>query len=1043
MSRPEEQGSQAFSFVEAEHKILSFWKEKKIFEKSLEQTRAGVPYIFYDGPPFATGLPHHGHLVGGTLKDVIPRFFTMKGRYVHRRFGWDCHGLPIENEIDKKLGMSALDAVKKIGVKGYNDECRGIVSRYTKEWRKTVERMGRWVDFDNDYKTMDASYMESVWWVFKQLWDKNLIYEGSKVVPYSTALHTSLSNFEASLNYKDVVDQAITVLFKLKDEDASIAVWTTTPWTLPSNLCLCAGAEIDYVLVKDTELNKKYYLAKSRLEYYGKKKNLEILKELKGKDLHGRPYVPLFPYFVDKMNEGCFVILNDDYVTTDSGTGVVHIAPGFGEDDHRVMKEAKLNTMVVPLDPVGRFTEEISDFVGVYIKDADKDIIKKIKELGLFLEMSSYKHSYPFCYRTDTPLIYKAVPSWYVRVESIREKMMKNNAQINWVPEHLREGRFGKWLENARDWAISRTRVWGNPLPIWINDVTGSKICFGSREELKAASGKSIEDLHRENVDDITFSKIDEAGVYRRIPDVLDCWFESGSMPYAQLHYPFENKDVFKHGFPGEFIAEGLDQTRGWFYTLTVLASALFDKPAFKNVIVNGIVLAADGRKMSKSLRNYTPPDDLMESFGADALRLSLVNSGLVRAEDMRFSDDAVKEMARRALLPWYNSFRFFMTYAQVDGWHPQQHSCQGENILDRWLISRLQTLIAGVNSEMEAYHLYNVVPELFKFIEDLTNWYIRLNRRRFWEEGLEQDKREAYSALYTTLVTLSKLMAPIAPFFSEYSFLELKKLGGEVDESVHLCRYPEANTELIDPTLEDAVGRMAEVILLGRQKRIAVKAKVKMPLSRLTVIHKDQVILSEIGKLETYIKSELNVKNVEYSTDEERFISLFAKPNSPVLGKKLGKKFAEVTKAIIELKSSLLVKVEAGERIEVCGEDLGSDELLIFREGKAGTQALSNRFITIDMDTTIDDDLMLEGLAREIISRIQKTRKESSFNVADRIRIFAWAEGDLLRSLQKHADYIKGETLGLELELMPTRPSSGFVEQEIEDELLLLKIER
>ncbi len=773
-----EKTNEAFSFVETEQEILKFWKEKDIFKKSLEKTKSGAPYIFYDGPPFATGLPHHGHLVGSILKDAVPRYWTMKGRYVERRFGWDCHGLPVEHEIDKKLGMSAQAAVEKLGIKGYNDECRGIVQRYTNEWEKTITRIGRWVDFENDYKTMDVTFMESVWWVFKQLWDKKLIYQGTRVVPYSTALGTVLSNFEAGQNYMDVQDPAVTVLFKLKDEDAYVAAWTTTPWTLPSNLCLCAGADIDYVKVKEKESGKSIYFAKDRLEAYSKKREFETLEEMKGSDLKGKKYEPLFSYFSKYESEGAFQILNDGYVTTDAGTGIVHIAPAFGEDDNRVMKEAKIDALECPIDDHGLFTDAVSDFVGQYVKDADKGIIKKLKDEDKVFEQSVLVHSYPFCPRSDTPLIYKVIPSWYVNVESIKDKLLKSNSQVRWVPDHLKDGRFGKWLEGARDWSISRNRVWGTPLPVWFNQKSEKFLCIGSIEELEKYTGIKVDDLHREVVDPIEFNIDGEEGTYKRITEVLDCWFESGSMPYAQLHYPFENSDVFEQGFPAEFIAEGLDQTRGWFYTLTVLSTALFEKPAFKNVIVNGIVNAEDGKKMSKRLKNYTAPDLLMEDFGADALRLYLINSGLVRAEDQRFADSGVKDMVRRALLPWYNSFKFFSTYAEVDGWNSKENFEVGDNITDRWILSNLQTLKKNISKEMEAYKLYNVVPALFTFIEDLTNWYIRLNRSRFWGEGLSDDKCSAYSTLYTCIKELSTAMAPFSPFLSEHVYQELLKFN-------------------------------------------------------------------------------------------------------------------------------------------------------------------------------------------------------------------------------------------------------------------------
>lgn len=1013
MEREATPQTENFSFSEAEKKILKLWQEKQIFKKTLEKTKKGKNYIFYDGPPFATGLPHHGHIVASTLKDVVPRYFTMKGYYVDRRFGWDCHGLPIEQEIDKKFNTSASDFVALHGVKKYNDECRGIVDRYVNEWERTISRLGRWVDFQNDYKTMDLPFMESVWWVFKTIWDKNLIYQGNKIVPYSPALQTALSNFEAGQNYQDIQDPAVTVLVRSKDDaNTYFAIWTTTPWTLPSNLSIAVNPEIEYVKVKDLDKNIFIIMAKARLESYKKNFKYEEVETYKGTDLKGKKYEPLFPDFAHLAKDGYFVVLADDYVTTTDGTGIVHQAPGFGEDDNRVMKEAGLTEVIVPMNASGQFDSTVKAFEGMYFKDADKEIIKNLKDRGQLFHQSTLVHSYPMCYRTDTPLMYRAMPQWYLAVEKIKDKMIKANSEITWVPENIKEGRFGKWLENARDWAISRTRVWGTPLPIWINDKTGNAICMGSIADLKKYTGKDITDLHREYVDGLDFTVPGEEGTYKRIPEVLDCWFESGSMPYAQLHYPFENQDVFKDGFPAEFIAEGLDQTRGWFYTLTVLSAALFDKPAFKNVIVNGLVLAKDGKKMSKRLRNYTPPDELMDVFGADALRLFLINSGLVRAEELRFTDEGVKEMVRRVLLPWFNSFKFFSTYAQVDGWKVETASKASDNILDQWLLSKQQTLIKNVNHEMQNYRLYNVVPELFNFIEDLTNWYIRLNRRRFWEEGMTADKNAAYTTLYTALESVSRMMAPFTPFLADYIYQELKTFGGVTEESVHLLSYPEEQTGLINGTLETAVDRMQQVILLGRQKRVTEGVKVKTPLKVLKVIHQDQTLLTEMKKLEEYIKIELNVKNVEYMTNEADFVVLSAKPNLPVLGKKLGKDMGAFKALIEKLPSADVTKIEAGGKVTLNNVDFDSNEILVFRAAKPGTQAVTNRFITIDLSCELDQDLIDEGLAREMVNRIQKTRKDSNFNVADRIEVTVHCNAELAKVFNKYQNYISSETL-------------------------------
>ena len=1013
------QANAPFSFPDAEQTTLKFWKENDIFKKSLAKTATDPVYTFYDGPPFATGLPHHGHLLASTIKDIIPRYFTMNGRYVSRRFGWDCHGLPVEYEIDKKLGKPTHEVVEEQGISGYNAHCRSIVQRYAEQWQSTITRIGRWVDFDNDYKTMNAPFMESVWWVFKQLWDKDLIYRGTKIVPYSTALSTGLSNFEAGSNYQDVQDPAVVVLVKLSDEDAHLAIWTTTPWTLPSNLGICVNANTEYVKVRDEDLGVVFYVAKARLEAITKKRNITELDHLTGAALAQQRYEPLFPYFNDLAAKGAFQVHCDDFVTTEDGTGLVHMAPGFGEDDHRVMATAGIDAMICPIDDQGCFTDEVSDYCGVYVKDADKAIMKDLKSRGLLYDQATLVHSYPFCPRSDTPLIYRAIPSWYVNVESFKDRLIANNDKINWTPQHIQHGRFGKWLAGARDWAISRNRVWGTPLPLWINDTTHAIHCVGSITELETLTGTTVTDLHRDHVDDLTFSKDGEPGVYRRITEVLDCWFESGSMPYAQQHYPFENQTHFEQGFPAEFIAEGLDQTRGWFYTLTVLATALFDQPAFKNVIVSGIVMAEDGKKMSKRLKNYTAPDELMDTYGADALRLYLINSGLVKAEEQRFADQGVKDMVRRTLLPWLNSFKFLQTYASIDGWRADQHFAEPEHVLDRWILSRLQSLLALIERHMQDYKLYLVVPELLLFIDDLTNIYIRLNRARFWNEGLAADKCQAYSTLFTVITTFSTSMAPFTPFLAETIYRDLLHFYQHPEsqpESVHLCDYPKANTAIIDRELEAGVTRLQHILLLGRQKRNDLKIKIKTPLATLTVIHKDQHMLDEIKKLAPIIQAELNIKSIVYTQEEDQFIKLYAKPNSPVLGKRLQQRFGHFRQQIEALSHDQITALEEHGALTIDDETFTPDDILIFREAKSGTDVCTNRYISIVLDSQLTQTLIDEGIAREIVNRIQKTRKELNFNVSDRIHIRYQCNPELEKIIEQHKQYICGETLGLSL---------------------------
>ena len=1032
--------AESFSFPGMERDILAFWNEHDTFQKSLERTASMAPYTFYDGPPFATGLPHHGNLLASVIKDVVPRYWTMKDRFVARRFGWDCHGLPIEHEIDKKLGMPAHEAVVELGVAGYNDECRAIVDRYTSEWQAVISRLGRWVDFENQYKTMDVWFMESVWWVVKQLWDKGLIYQGSKVMPVSTRLETPLSNFEATSNYKDVQDPAITVLFKLRDEDAHIAAWTTTPWTLPSNLALCVGATISYVLVADSDTGKRFYIAEDRLGDYQERHGLEVVERVRGKDLVGKSYEPMFPYFADKVDDGAFVMFADDYVTTDEGTGIVHQAPAFGEDDQRIAQREGLVSVVCPVSMSGEFTAEVADFAGQHVKSADRDIIRWLRDHDVLLEHTTIQHNYPYCYRSDTPLIYRAVPSWFVDVGQFKNRLVSSNQEVRWVPEHIRDGRFGNWLENARDWAISRNRVWGTPLPIWENATTGKFVCIGSRQELQNYTGANPDDLHREHVDQLSFTLPEEEGEYRRVSEVLDCWFESGSMPYAQQHYPFENKHVFENGFPADFIAEGLDQTRGWFYTLMALSSAIFSKPAFKNVIVNGMVLAEDGRKMSKHLKNYTDPVELMERYGADALRLYLINSGLVRAEEQRFVNTGVEGIVRRALLPWYNAFSFFKLYADIDGWTLEHKSDDFDNHLDRWLLSKLQTLKAAISQEMEAYRLFSVVPQLFEFIEDLNNGYIRLNRTRFWAEGLTPDKCAAYTALYTAVLELTQAMAPCAPFLAEHVYRELRPYGrANAPESVHLCRYPEANPSLQVTELETAVARMRQVILLGRRQREDKKINLRVPLRNLKVIHRNSKLLDGLRELEPYLLAELNVKTVEYEDDETKFIQQFAKPNYPVLGKRLGKRMKSFQPLIANLNVDQLEALQTNGSIELGGEIFSTDEIDVFREARENSGVVTDRLVAIHLDTELNDELTLEGLARELVHRIQLARKAKQFQVTDRIELFVGGSSRVLEALERHHDYIVRETLTLNVE---TQSTDAFIE-DLDGEEFRFNLER
>ncbi|TFG60296.1 MAG: isoleucine--tRNA ligase, partial [Spirochaetales bacterium] len=772
------------SFPEMEEKILAFWKERDIFRKSIAIREGAEEYVFYDGPPFATGLPHFGHFVPGTIKDIIPRYQTMRGRKVDRRFGWDCHGLPVEYEMEKELGISGKKAIEDYGIAKFNESCRSIVLRYTKEWRSIVTRLGRWVDFDNDYKTMEPEYMESIWWVVHRLWEKELLYEGYYILPYCPRCSTVLSNHELNLGgYKDVHDPSLTVKFKVRDEaDTYFLAWTTTPWTLPSNLALTLGPDVEYVKIRDGVEN--YILAKDRLAaYYRDPQEYEVLKSFKGSELTGISYEPLFPYFKDLAAAGAFKTFNGDYVTTEDGTGIVHTAPGFGEDDYNTLKDTGI-PVVCPVESECKFTEEVPDYAGLFVKDADKAIIQRLKDEGKLVKRDSYLHSYPHCWRCSSPLIYRAISSWFVDIGKIKKSMLAANAKISWVPSHVKEGRFGNWLENARDWAISRNRYWGNPIPIWKCDSCTEKVCIGSREVLKEKSGIFLEDLHKHYADEVTFP-CSCGGTMRRIPEVLDCWFESGAMPYAQNHYPFENKEHFEAHFPADFISEGLDQTRGWFYTLTILAAALFDSPAFNTCVVNGLVLAEDGKKMSKSARNYTDPVKVLNNFGADALRLFLMNSSVVKAEDLKYSDEGVREVLKSIIIPLWNAYSFFITYARIDNFDPSPLPENPENPLDRWIMSEAERMTQEVIAWMDGCDLQKAIAPMVEFIDLLNNWYIRRSRRRFWKSGNDEDKAGAYRTLYRVLMRLVTIAAPVIPFITEEIYLNLR--DETMPESIHL----------------------------------------------------------------------------------------------------------------------------------------------------------------------------------------------------------------------------------------------------------------
>ncbi len=1024
-----------------EEEILQYWDSNKIFEKSLQQKNEETSkfYSFYDGPPFATGLPHYGHIMAGVLKDIIPRYWTMKGYSVPRRFGWDCHGVPVEYEINKSYKIESSKQIIEMGVDKYNAACRAIVKRYSEEWKRTVRRVGRWVDMENSYFTMDVNFMQSVWWVFQELWKKGLIYEGYKVVPYSTGISTPLSNFEANLNYKQVQDPAITVAFSVLGQvQTFILAWTTTPWTLPSNLGLAVGKDIDYVKVREHASGHFYILAQALLKntFKNPDTDVEFITTLKGQELVGLKYEPLFDYFIDKRDLGAFRVIHSNHVTIESGTGIVHLAPAFGEEDYFVCAQEKM-PIVNPVDDDGMFTAEVRDYQGRRVKDADKDIISDLKKAGKLFRQDTIEHSYPYCYRSDTPLIYRAVSSWFVAVEKIKERLIKNNQSTEWVPDHLRDGRFGKWLENSRDWAISRNRFWGTPLPIWRNP-EGEIICIGSREELERLSGEKVNDLHMDHIDRILIPSPTGKSPLKRVTGVLDCWFESGSMPYAQWGFPYHGQEEFKRGFPADFIAEGLDQTRGWFYTLMVIGTALFDKAPFKHVVVNGLILAEDGKKMSKSLKNYPDPMEVLEKHGADALRLYLIDSPVVKAQELKFAEAGVKDVVRKILLRWWNSYSFFINYANIDHFSPRGKVSSSPNRLDQWILSRLHALIENTQKEMSAYRLYNVVPALLQFIEDLTNTYIRFNRRHFWQEGMPEDKHAAYETLYEVLLTLSRIMAPFAPFLAESTYQNLVQVSPHKKESVHLEMYPEANLTLIRPELEEAVRVMEALVLIGRNYREKIGVKAKIPLRSMKIIHRNETVLKNLKTFEPYFKDELNIQSISYSAHEDDFIQISAKANFPALGPRLGSKMKAVAAGIQKLSLKEILKLETGESIQIEGEAVTLSDMEIRRAAKGVNPNLStHQLVSVEMDPTVSEEQIREGLAREVIRKIQAARKTADFILDDRIQLELHCSGALRQAVEAFREMIQRETLATHFSLSDSPQGSHTEEVDIDGEIL------
>jgi isoleucyl-tRNA synthetase len=1004
---------------------LEIWAEDQTFERSIEQRDPENEFVFYDGPPFANGLPHHGHLLTGYVKDVVPRYQTMRGKRVERRFGWDCHGLPAEMETEQELGVSGRIAITEYGIDRFNAECRASVLKYTSEWEETVSRQARWVDFDNDYKTMDLSYMESVMWAFKQLHDKGLVYEAYRVMPYSWGAETPLSNFEIRLDdaTRPRQDPAVTVAFDLTPAEGDpgplrILAWTTTPWTLPSNLALAVGPDIEYsVVAVDDQL---FVMGTDALAKYAPQvgKEPDVRGTIRGSDLVGRRYEPLLPYFADRTD--AFRVLGAEFVDTSEGTGVVHMAPCFGEDDQNVCEaEGIAIGRVVPVDDQGRFTADVVEWAGQNVFEANPDIIRHLKELGRIVRHDSYEHNYPHCWRTDTPIIYKAISSWYVEVTAIRDRLEALNQEINWVPGHVRDGRFGQWLGGARDWSISRNRFWGSPIPVWKSDNPEFPRLdvYGSLDEIEADFGVRPDDLHRPFIDDLTRPNPDDPSgqsTMRRVTEVLDCWFESGSMPFAQVHYPFENKDWFEEHFPADFIVEYINQTRGWFYTLHVLAGALFDRPAFQNVICHGILLAEDGNKLSKRLRNYTEPTEIFEKQGSDALRWYFMSTNIVRGGDTRISDAGIDEVIRQVLNPIWNAFHFFTLYANADGVTAEINS-GSQDLLDRYILAKTRSLVDSVGASLDAYDLAGACAHISAFLDALNNWYIRRSRERFWAPaGAEtaEDKQAAYNTLYTVLNALSRVAAPLLPFVADEVYTGLA--GGQ---SVHTADWPDAELLPADPALIETMDRLREVCSTTLSLREDKGLRTRLPLARLTVASNNASATDALASVAHLIADEVNVKTVAFSNDVAAFGSFVLKPNGKLLGPKLGK---EVQVVIAAARNGDWT-VE-GDKVMVAGHTLEGDEFELLLEpldddtNQIAIAALRTNDVVVALDITLTPELESEGLSRDLIRHIQQARKDADLQVTDRVTVAASLPADWAQAAAIHADAVQSAVLADEL---------------------------
>ena len=999
------------SFPELEEGVLAYWAENDTFQESIRQRPADQDFVFYDGPPFANGLPHYGHLITGYVKDVVPRFRTMQGKRVDRRFGWDCHGLPAEVEAERLLGISGKAEIVAMGIEKFNEACRDSVLRYTREWRDYVTRQARWVDFDHDYKTLDLSYMESVMWAFRQLWDKGLIYEGFKVLPYCWRCETPLSNHELRMDddvYVDRQDPSVTVRFRLETGEWLLA-WTTTPWTLPSNEAVAVGPDITYtVLEKDGE---RYILARDRQAAYERElEGAAVVGELSGADLIGRRYEPLLPYLTDAEKFGtqdAFRVIESEDVTTEDGTGVVHMAPAYGEADALACNAAGIPT-VLTVDDHGQFTSVVPDFEGQHVFDANAGITQKLRDQGSLVRKEMYTHSYPHCWRCRNPLIYKAVSSWFVEVTKFRDRMVELNQQITWVPGHTKDGQFGKWLENARDWSISRNRFWGSPIPVWQSDDPDypRTDVYGSLDELAQDFGVRPDDLHRPGIDNLTRPNPDDPtgkSTMRRVPEVLDCWFESGSMPFAQVHYPFENADWFDSHYPGDFIVEYIGQTRGWFYTLHVLATALFDRPAFRSCVSHGIILGSDGQKMSKSLRNYPDVNEVFDTYGSDAMRWFLMSSPILRGGNLVVNEPSIRDAVRQSILPLWNSYYFFALYANAENYQAKART-SSDHVLDRYILAKTSATVAELSAQLDEYNVPAACQALREYLDSLTNWYIRRSRDRFWAGD-----KAALDTLWTVLEAVCRAAAPLLPLTTEAIW---RGLTGE--PSVHLTDWPELHDWPADDELATAMDLVRAVCSTGLSLRKARQLRVRLPLARLTVGHPAAISLAPYADL---IRDEVNVKEVDFTADPARLGTFELAVNPRVLGPRVGAKVQEVIKAV---KAGNVTR--SGDSVIAAGVELeaGEYDVRLVAADPESTAALPGNTGLVALDTVVTPELAAEGTARDVVRIVQQARRDAKLVVTDRIRLTIGADGPVADAVRKHMGFIAGETLAAELTVLP-----------------------